>query len=77
MALSRGYKCVIVLPDDVSKGKSDLLEAFGAQVTRVKAASIVNEENYVTSAKKLAEKIPGAYFCDQFENMSNIKVFCF
>ena len=73
MALSRGYKCVIVLPDDVSKGKSDLLEAFGAQVTRVKAASIVNDENYVTSAKKLAEKIPGAYFSDQFENMSNIK----
>lgn len=73
MALAHGYKCEIVLPDDVSKGKSELLEAFGANVRRVKAAAIVNEKNYVTMARKLAEKIPGGYFCDQFENASNFK----
>ena len=73
MARSHGYDCEIVMPDDVSKGKSDLLEAFGARVRRVKSASIVNDENYVTSARKLAETIDGAYFCDQFENPSNFK----
>lgn len=73
MALAHGYKCEIVLPDDVSKGKSDLLEAFGAQVRRVKSAAIVNDKNYVTVARKLAETIPGGYFCDQFENTSNFK----
>eukprot|EP00940_MAST-03C_sp_MAST-3C-sp2_P000208 g208.t1 len=73
MALSHGYNCEIVMPDDVSKGKSDLLEAFGANVRRVKAASIVNEKNYVSAAKTLAASISGGYFCDQFENPSNFK----
>eukprot|EP00939_MAST-03C_sp_MAST-3C-sp1_P001742 g1742.t1 len=73
MARSHGYSCEIVLPDDVSKGKSDLLEAFGAKVRRVKAASIVNDGNYVSAARSLADSMEKAYFCDQFENPSNFK----
>ncbi|RLN66729.1 hypothetical protein BBJ29_000047 [Phytophthora kernoviae] len=71
MARARGYKCVIVMPDDQAKEKSQLLEQFGAQVVLVKPASIVNAKHYVNEAKRLAQNTKGGYFTDQFENTAN------
>ena len=45
MARSHGYQCQIVMPDDVAKEKSDLIECYGATVRRVKSAAIVNDIN--------------------------------
>jgi cysteine synthase A len=73
MARSRGHRCVIVMPDDVSKGKSDLLERFGADVQRVKSAAITNDGHYVNVARRLASNQKGAFFADQFESPSNFK----
>lgn len=56
---ARGYNCVIVMPDDQAKEKSQLLEKFGAQVELVKPASIVNAKHYVNEAKRRAKAIDG------------------
>eukprot|EP00501_MAST-03F_sp_TOSAG23-6_P001137 GSMAST32.ASY1.ANO1.1180.1 assembled CDS len=75
MARSHGHECHIILPDDVAKEKSDLLERFGASVRRVASVAIVNSRHYVNVAKQLAVDLAhkGAYFADQFENPSNVK----
>ncbi|CAH0485858.1 unnamed protein product [Peronospora farinosa] len=71
MARARGYRCLIVMPDDQAKEKSQLLVKLGAEVVLVKPASIVNAKHYVNEAKRLARSIEGGYFSDQFENTAN------
>ncbi|KAG7390356.1 Conserved oligomeric Golgi complex subunit 2 [Phytophthora pseudosyringae] len=71
MARARGYRCIIVMPDDQAKEKSQLLEQFGAEVVLVKPASIVNAKHYVNEAKRLARSTEGGYFTNQFENTAN------
>ncbi|OQS01168.1 cysteine synthase [Achlya hypogyna] len=74
IARAKGYKCIIVMPDDQAKEKSDLLEQFGATVEFVKPASIVNAKHYVNQARRRANEIPGGFFADQFENLANCDV---
>jgi cysteine synthase A len=71
VARARGYRCHLVVPDDMSADKMRLLEALGARVEVVKPASIVNDGHYVNRARALAASLPGGVFIDQFENSSN------
>ena len=71
VARARGYRCVIVMPDDQAKEKYALLRALGAKVVTVKPASIARADHYVHVARALAERTPGAWFVDQFENLAN------
>ncbi|KAH9061564.1 hypothetical protein Ae201684P_020899 [Aphanomyces euteiches] len=52
--MARGYNCLIVMPDDQAKEKSELLQQFGATVEFVKPASIVNAKHYVNQARRRA-----------------------
>ncbi|CAM9535731.1 unnamed protein product, partial [Heterosigma akashiwo] len=70
---ARGYRCVIVMPDDTSQTKVDLLRMFGAEVKVVKAASIANPKHFCKVAEELAKKIDGAVFMDQFNTGFNYR----
>lgn len=59
--LAKQYNCIIVMPDDQAKEKSQLLQKFGAQVELVKPASIVNAKHYVNEARRRAAAIEGEY----------------
>lgn len=66
------------MPDDVSTEKSDLLLKLGATVERVKPASIVDQDQFVNTARRRAQEHtsdpskPGhGFFADQFENTAN------
>ena len=67
----RGYKSIIVVPDDQSREKIDLLRTYGADVRTVPAVPFTNPENYYHVAKRIAEKTPGAFWANQFENIAN------
>jgi cysteine synthase A len=71
VARSLGLRCVIVMPDDQAQEKEDMLVALGADVRRVKPASIVHRDHYVNVARRLASEIPGGFFANQFENADN------
>ena len=73
LCASRGYCCLIVMPDDQADEKKHLLERFGASVTQVKTAAIANPSHYVQQAKRLAQQVPGAFFANQFENLANFR----
>jgi cystathionine beta-synthase len=66
-AAIRGYRCILVMPDKMSKEKVDLLRAYGAEVvitpTNVAADS---PESYYNTAQRLVSDIPGAFMPNQW-----------
>lgn len=73
LCAAKGYRCVIVMPDDQAEEKRRLLERFGAEVKQVRTAAIANPSHYVNTARRLAQEIPGAVFTDQFETSANFQ----
>ncbi|MFO7306122.1 MAG: cysteine synthase A [Gammaproteobacteria bacterium] len=68
---ARGYRCVIVMPDNQSAEKYQLIEALGAEVLRVKAVPYSDPNHYQKIARRLADEIPGAIWANQFDNTAN------
>lgn len=69
---ARGYRTIIVMPDDQAAEKYALLRTYGAELHIAEAAPFTNEErNYYHVARRLAESIPGAVWANQFENTAN------
>ncbi len=71
-AAIRGYRCILVMPDKMSREKIDLLRAYGAEVV-VTPTNVANDspESYYGVANRLAQEIPGAFQPNQFHNHSN------
>ena len=71
-AAIRGYRCILVMPDKMSKEKIDLLRAYGAEVV-VTPTNVPNDspESYYGVANRLAAEIPGAFQPNQFHNHVN------
>ena len=68
---ARGYKCVIVIPDNQSQEKMDLLRTLGAEVRPVPPKPYVDPDNYQKIAGRLAESMPNAIWAMQFDNVVN------
>ncbi|KGK38840.1 hypothetical protein CAS74_003249 [Pichia kudriavzevii] len=78
---SLGYTAHICLPDDTSLEKLQLLDSYGAEIEKVKPASIVDPNQYVNAARKGALALrndkstqANGVFADQFENDNNWRV---
>ncbi len=71
-AAIRGYRCILVMPDKMSKEKVDLLRAYGAEVV-VTPTNVPNDspESYYGVANRLASEIAGAFQPNQFHNHHN------
>jgi cysteine synthase len=68
---ARGYRTIIVMPDDQAPEKYGLLRTFGAELHVVEAVAFTNEANYYHVARRIAEATPGAVWANQFENTAN------
>ncbi len=71
VANAKGYHCVIVIPNDQSEEKINLLRAMGAKVRPVCPAPYREPGNYNKIAARLAEELPGAFWANQFDNRAN------
>jgi cystathionine beta-synthase len=71
-AAIHGYRCILVMPDKMSKEKIDLLRAYGAEVV-VTPSNVASDspESYYSVANRLAAEIPGAFQPNQFHNHEN------
>jgi cysteine synthase A len=67
---ARGYKCVIVMPDNQSPEKAALLRTLGAEVRVVKTVPYADPNHYQKLAPKVAEELGGA-IGNQFDNTAN------
>jgi cysteine synthase A len=67
----RGYRCVIVIPDNQSPEKMELLRTLGAEVRTVPPKPYVDDDNYQKIAARLAAELPNAIWANQFDNVVN------
>ncbi|HKC17159.1 MAG TPA: cysteine synthase A [Steroidobacteraceae bacterium] len=66
-----GYRCVIVMPDNQSPEKYELIAALGAAVHRVKAVPYSDPNHYQKVAGRMAGELPQAIWANQFDNTAN------
>ena len=71
-AAIRGYRCICVMPDKVSKEKQDFLKALGAEIVVTPTALTPDDpDSYYAVAERLAREIPGGFKPGQYENPAN------
>ena len=64
VAAARGYRLIIVMPEDMSKERRRLLRAYGAELVLTAGGM----EGAIAKAEELAAEIPGAFLPGQFGN---------
>jgi cysteine synthase A len=68
---ARGYKLILLMPDNQSPEKYALLEALGAEVRKVPVVPYSNPAQYQHQAGRLAQELPNAVWANQFDNTAN------
>jgi cysteine synthase A len=69
LAAARGYRCMLVMPEDASSARRLLLGAYGAEL--VLTPALEGMAGAVSKAEALAREIAGAFMPKQFENAHN------
>ncbi len=69
VAAAKGYKCIICMPDNLSKERLLTLKSFGAEV--VLTDSKLNMAGAGAKAAEILEKTPGGVIMGQGENPAN------
>ena len=71
-AAVKGYKCIITMPEKMSKEKQIALEALGAKIIRTPTeAKSSDPDSHISVAKKLKKEIKNSHILDQYSNPSN------
>ena len=70
---AKGYRTVIVIPDNQSPAKMETLRALGAEVIVVPEKPYKDPGNYNKVAQRLAEA-RGYYWANQFDNTANRQI---
>lgn len=74
LAAHRGYKTLIVMPDNQSVEKYQILESLGAELIKVPPCPFANQNHFYHTAKKMSEERSNCYWVNQFENPANFKI---
>jgi len=71
-AAVKGYRCIIVMPEKMSKEKQVILEALGAEIVRTPTeAAWDSPESHIGVAKELNQEISDSHILDQYSNPDN------
>ncbi|MDL4839608.1 cysteine synthase A [Aquibacillus rhizosphaerae] len=68
-AAAKGYKAILVMPDNMTKERINILKAFGAKVDLT--PSDKKMPGAIERAKELHKQIPNSFIPQQFENSAN------
>ncbi len=69
MSAVKGYRCVLVMPEDMSMSRRLILRSYGAEVVLTPAAE--GMAGAVERAERILEETDGAFMPSQFENEAN------
>lgn len=74
-AAVKGYRCIITLPEKMSREKQVVLEALGAEIHRTPTEAAHDAPNsHIGVAKSLNRHIPRSRILDQYKNYDNPKI---
>ncbi len=68
-AAAKGYRLILVMPDNMSSERIKLLKAYGAEVVLTPAAERM--PGAIRKAEELRAQKPGSFIPNQFENAAN------
>jgi cysteine synthase A len=68
-AAAKGYRLILVMPDNMTAERISLLRAYGAEVVLTPATKRM--PGAIAKARQLLDEIPGSYMPNQFENRAN------
>ncbi len=71
VANALGLKSVVVIPETQAQEKKDALRLLGATVVEVPAKPYRNPNNFVRYSERLAARIDGGLWANQFDNTAN------
>ena len=71
VAVPRGYRVIIVMPDNMSEERKTLMRAYGAELVLTDGA--LGMLGSIEKAKELQSQIENSYIPDQFNNPANVK----
>ena len=69
VAVPRGYRLILTMPDTMSMERRSLLKAYGAEVVLTDGAK--GMQGAIDKAQELAREIPGSFIPGQFVNPAN------
>ena len=71
-AAVKGYKCIIIMPEKMSKEKQIAIEALGAKIVRTPTEALSSDpESHISVAKKLNSELENSHILDQYSNPAN------
>ncbi|XP_062499481.1 cystathionine beta-synthase-like protein isoform X2 [Corticium candelabrum] len=73
-AAVKGYKCIVVMPENMSNEKVDILRALGADIVRTPAPTLAafdSPESDIGMAQRLNKEIPNSIILNQYRNPGN------
>lgn len=68
-AAAKGYRLILVMPDNMTAERISLLRAYGAEVVLTPAAERM--PGAIAKARQLLSELPNSYMPNQFENPAN------
>ncbi len=68
-AAAQGYRLILVMPDNMTVERVQMLRAYGAEVVLTPATERM--PGAIRKAKELQQQIPGSYIPNQFDNAAN------
>jgi cystathionine beta-synthase len=72
VAVQKGYRLTLVIPDKMSQEKIFHLKALGAEIVMTRSdVQKGHPDYYQDKAQAIAEATPGAFYVNQFENPAN------
>jgi cysteine synthase A len=69
---SRGYRCILTMPESMSLERRQLLQSFGAELVLTPEADQM--DGAISRARELVASTPNAFMPQQFENPANPQV---
>ena len=70
IAAVRGYKCILVMPDTMSKERQAYMKAYGAEIVLTPGAE--GMKGSVDKAEEICRNTPNSIIAGQFDNPANI-----
>ena len=71
VAAGRGYRTIIVMPDNMSMERRMLMAAYGAELVLTDGS--LGMAGAIAKAEEMAKEIPGSFVAGQFSNPANPK----
>ncbi len=72
VGVNRGYRVIIVMPEDMSEERKKIIKALGAELVLTSASESLTGS--VNKSRELAAQTPGSYILGQFENPDNPEI---